>query len=66
MLHERNLLNAMFHTTSVTKSKRNKMKEIFISWLVGFLWHINLCRLFDAKSIFIQIISSISNNSVQH
>ena len=34
-------------------------------WLVGwFLWHINLCRLFNAKSIFIQIISSISNNSV--
>ena len=29
-----------------------------------FLWHINLCRLFNAKSIFIQIISSISNNSV--
>ena len=26
--------------------------------LFGFLWHINLCRLFDAKSIFIQIISS--------
>ena len=25
------------------------------------LWHINLCRLFNAKSIFIQIIS-ISNN----
>ena len=35
-------------------------------WLVGsFLWHINLCRLFNAKSIFIQIVSSISNNSVQ-
>ena len=26
--------------------------------------HINLCMLFNAKSIFIQIISSISNNSV--
>ena len=23
-----------------------------ITWLVGFLWHINLCRLFNAKSIF--------------
>ena len=37
------------------------------SWLVGwlvFLWHINFCRLFNAKCIFIQIISSISNNSV--
>ena len=40
------------------------------SWLVGWLvrlfvlWHINLCRLFNAKSISMQIISSISNNSV--
>ena len=28
------------------------------------LWHINLCRLFNAKSIFIHIKNSISNNSV--
>ena len=28
------------------------------------LWHINHCRLFNAKSIFIQINSSIPNNSV--
>ena len=27
-------------------------------------WHINPCMLFNAKSIFIQINSSISNNSV--
>ena len=34
-----------------------------ISWLVVWvLWYLNLCRLL--KSIFIQIISSISNNSV--
>ena len=34
-------------------------------WLVVWvLWNINLCRLFNAKSIFMQIISSISNNSV--
>ena len=37
-------------------------------WLVGWvglvLWHINLYRLLYAKSIFIQIISSVSNNSV--
>ena len=34
-------------------------------WLVGWvLWHINLCWLFNAKSIFMQIVSSISNNSV--
>ena len=31
-----------------------------VGWLVGWiLWHINLCRLFIAKSIFIRIISSI-------
>ena len=36
-----------------------------ICLLVGwFLCHINLCWLFNAKSIFIQINSSISNNSV--
>ena len=35
------------------------------SWLVGWvLWHINLCRLFNAKFIFIQIDCSISNNSL--
>ena len=28
------------------------------------LWRINLYRLFNAKSIFMQIVSSISNNSV--
>ena len=32
--------------------------------VAGVLLHINLCRLFNAKYIFIQIISSISNNSV--
>ena len=37
----------------------------FTKWLVSWiLWHINFCRLFNAKSIFKQIISSISNNSV--
>ena len=36
--------------------------------LFGFwdLWYINHCRLFNAKSIFIQINSSFSNNLVQH
>ena len=39
----------------------NKM----ICWLIVWvLWYINLYRLFNAKSIFIPIISSISNNSV--
>ena len=34
-----------------------------VGWLVGWvLWHINHCRLFNAKSIFIHINSSIPNN----
>ena len=39
---------------------------LLVGWLVGWLgfWHINLFRLVNAKSTFIQIISSISNNSV--
>ena len=38
---------------------------IFLGWLVVWvLWHINLCRLSNAKSIFIQIISSTLNNLV--
>ena len=37
-----------------------------LGWLIGsVLWHISLCRLFNAKSILKQIISSISNNSVE-
>ena len=40
-------------------------QHILVVWLVVWaLWHINLCRLFDAKSIFMQIISSTSNDSV--
>ena len=36
-----------------------------VGWLVDWvLWHINLCSLFNAKYTFMQIISSISNNSV--
>ena len=35
---------------------------VFVS--VWILLHINHCRLFNDKSIFIQINSSISNNSV--
>ena len=44
------------------------MKVITVMFrLVGWvLWHINFSRLFNAKSIFIQIISSISNNSVEY
>ena len=36
----------------------------FIGWLFGFYDTSNLRRLFDAKSMFIQIIISISNSSV--
>ena len=46
----------------ITSIKSLKSPHIYVvGWV---LWHINLCRLFSAKSIFIQIISSISNNSV--
>ena len=33
-------------------------------WFHLILWHINHCRSFDAKPIFIHINSSMSNNSV--
>ena len=35
-----------------------------VGWLVGWLWYIILGRLFNAESTFIQIINSISKNSV--
>ena len=35
-------------------------------WFGLISWHINHCRLFNAKSSFIHIKSSISNNSLQH
>ena len=38
----------------------------FVRSFVWVLWHINHWELCNAKSIFIQINSSISNNSVQH
>ena len=42
----------------------NRMIVWLVGWLVGWiLWHINYFRLFKAKSIFIQMNSSISNNS---
>ena len=38
---------------------------LLVGWLVVWvLWHINLCSLFYAKSIFLSIISSLSNNLV--
>ena len=42
-------------------SHSNSEKDWLVVWV---LWHINPGRLFNAKFIFIQIISSISNNLV--
>ena len=40
--------------------------QILVGWLVGWfgLWHINLCKLFNAKSIFIEIISCFKQFSL--
>ena len=39
--------------------------EIFFGWLVGWLdFYGNVSKLFNAKSIFREVVSSISNNSV--
>ena len=37
-------------------SKQGQMIGWLVVWLVGFLWHINLCKLFNAKSIFMKIV----------
>ena len=44
----------------VQSSTNQTLPSLFV-WV---LWHINLCRLFNTKPIFIQINSSISNTSV--
>ena len=53
----------MIHENKNSKEKTQKniyikkCRKISNGWLVGWiLWHINLFRLFNAKSIFIQII----------
>ena len=43
------------------KEKRKKNSSVSFGLV---LWHINHCRLFYAKSILIDINSSISNNAV--
>ena len=64
-----------FHVCTINKSAHMKKVWKLIVWtsysksdqvclFVRVLWHINLWRLFNAKSIFMQINSSISNNSV--
>ena len=39
-------------------------RQFGVFWFGLVLWHINHCRLFNAKSIFIHINNSISNYSV--
>ena len=39
----------------------NKEKKNFDGWLVGVLWHINPCGLFNAKSLYIYIYIYIYN-----
>ena len=57
------LQNVPFHTDKYYKTKKSpesKINNLFrLVW-----WHINPCKLFNAKSIFIHINSSISNNGV--
>ena len=64
-------LDLSIHTVNISAQKQADLKETtkkelkMLSWLVVWvLWYINLCRLFNAQSIFIQIIISILNNSV--
>ena len=48
-------------------TKTKKTEKVVLSMepvVVWALWRININRLFNAKSIFMQIVSSISNNSV--
>ena len=42
-------------------------KYMFVHWLFWVLWHINLCKLFNAKFIFMQTIQfSISKQFVKN
>ena len=46
---------------TVTESSIHSKIGLLVCWV---LWHINLCWLFNAKSVFMWITSSILNNSV--
>ncbi len=35
---------------------REREREVWFGLICPVLWHINLCRLFNAKYIFIQIV----------
>ena len=52
--------------TLTEKLSQERFSYCLTKDLVGWLGfrHIKLCRLFNAKSIFMQIITSISNYSV--
>ena len=56
--------------TFVSETKESPVFVYVLYYCCGLvclvLWHINICRLFNAKSIFMQIVSPISNNSAQH
>ena len=57
-------ISAIFLFFKFFRSLAKSWYELSFSLFVWVLWHINYCRLFNTKSIFIQISSSISNNSV--
>ena len=62
LLNHKEKINHLMYMDDIKRLAKNEKR---IGWLVVWvLWHINFCRLFNAKSIFIQIIISISNNSV--
>ena len=50
-------------TGNLIKTKTIYLQHSIVCLFVWVLWHISLCRLFNAKSIFIEINSSISNDS---
>ena len=54
-------VSIMLYWTLATRLAKSNLYLFGLVW-----WHINYCRLFNPKSIFIQINSYISNNSVQH
>ena len=51
-----------WHVSLFGDTLRPEVKEFGL--VVWVLWYVSLCRLFKAKSIFMKIVSSISNKSV--
>ena len=52
-LEESELQLTLCHSLLMQRGWVNKCWSLMVGWV---LWHINLCRLFNAKSIFIQTI----------